>query len=52
MAEGNITAIKTFFEEGKLGRKVELDEFKALNEEEMTELGAMCKAAIAGVIND
>jgi len=40
---GNVTAIKTFFEKGLRGRKVEMSEFKALTKEEREELGQLCR---------
>jgi hypothetical protein len=38
----NIPAIKQYFESGKHGRRVTMDELKALSKDERNELGALC----------
>lgn len=42
-SKSNLTAIKTYFESGPRGRKVELPELKALTQGDREELGAACK---------
>ena len=42
-SKSNLTAIRTFFESGPRGRKVEMPELKALTPEDREELGAACK---------
>ena len=42
----NVKAIKTYFESGSSGRKVEIPELKALTLEEREELGAECRKAL------
>jgi hypothetical protein len=39
----NLSAIKTFFESGPRGRKLEMPELKALTHEDREELGAACR---------
>ena len=41
-----IKAIKEFFEAGPFGRKVTMEEMKALSSVERAELGTMCKEAL------
>ena len=42
-SSNNVKAIKTYFESGRSGRKVEVPELKALTQEERQELAAACK---------
>jgi hypothetical protein len=42
----NIKAIKTFFEADPNGRKVTMEEMKALSPDERAELGKMCNDAL------
>lgn len=42
----NVTAIKAFFEANN-GRKVSMEEMKALSIEERQELGDLCRAELA-----
>jgi len=41
-----IKAIKKFFEEGKYGRRVTMEEMKELTSEERTVLGGLCAEAL------
>jgi hypothetical protein len=41
MAMSSLKAIRTYFEEGQHGRKVGMDEIKALSPEERAELGQL-----------
>jgi len=42
----NIKAIKEFFESGDHGRKVTMEEIKALSQADRVELGQMCNDAL------
>jgi hypothetical protein len=42
-SKSNLTAIKTYFESGPRGRKVEMPELKALTQEDREELGVACR---------
>jgi hypothetical protein len=46
MALKKIEAIKTYFEADPHGRKVTMDEMKALTSDERQELAEMCAAAL------
>ena len=45
-SKSNVKAIKTYFESGSSGRKVEMPELKALTQQEREELGADCMRAL------
>ena len=45
-SKSNLTAIRTYFESGPRGRKVEMSELKALTQEDREEIGTACKKAL------
>lgn len=46
-----VKVLKTFFEEGELGRKATLDEFKALSAEERQELAELAAVEIGATVD-